>query len=134
MTFYDEITRLKDTDFASLAERVTSSQVASALAKSSLQPNDFLALLSPQAAHSLEDMAQVAHRVTLQNFGRTILLFTPLYLANYCVNYCVYCGFNTTHDIPRRKLSLPEVELEAQAIAKTGLQHLLILTGESRQH
>lgn len=133
MTFYDEIVRLQNTDYSSILERVTPSQITNILAKTALQPQDFLALLSPQAAFRLEEMAQAGHRLTLQHFGRTIVLYTPLYLSNYCVNYCVYCGFNATNDIPRRKLTLAEVELEAKAIAKTGLQHLLILTGESRQ-
>lgn len=132
MTFYDEITGLKDTDFAGLIRRVTPSQIENILAKSDLQSQDFLALLSPAAAGLLEPMAQMAHRLTLQHFGRAILLYTPLYLANYCINHCVYCGFNATNDIPRRKLTLAEVELEAKAIAETGLQHILILTGESR--
>ena len=79
-------------------------------------------------------MTQAAHKLTIKHFGRTILLYTPLYLSNYCVNQCVYCGFNQANDIPRRKLTLHEVELEAQVISGTGLQHLLILTGESRQH
>lgn len=134
MTFYDEITHLKGTDIASQINTVTPAQIANTLAKSELQVQDFLNLLSPKAAASLEEMAQAAHSLTLRHFGRTIMLFTPLYLANYCVNHCVYCGFNATNDIPRRKLTLPEVELEGQAIAKTGLQHLLILTGESRVH
>ena len=79
-------------------------------------------------------MAQTARRLTLQHFGHTIQLYTPLYLANYCVNYCVYCGFNAANDIPRRQLTLEEVELEARAISRSGLQHLLVLTGESREH
>ncbi|MBF8265164.1 MAG: thiazole biosynthesis protein ThiH [Dehalococcoidia bacterium] len=133
MTFYDEIIGLQNTDYSDAFELVTASQIANILAKAELQPQDFLALLSPQAAFSLEEMAQAGHRLTLQHFGRTIMLYTPLYLSNYCVNHCVYCGFNATNDIPRRKLTLAEVELEAKAIAATGLQHLLILTGESRQ-
>lgn len=134
MTFYDEIGRLKNTDFAGFFDRVTRDRIANVIAKSELQGDDFLALLSPKATGLLEDMAQIAHRLTLQHFGRTILLYTPLYLANYCVNHCIYCGFNATHNIQRRKLTLAEVEMEAREIAKTGLQHLLILTGESRQH
>ncbi|MBI4187843.1 MAG: 2-iminoacetate synthase ThiH [Chloroflexi bacterium] len=134
MTFYDEILRLKDTDYATEFGRVTPLQIANILAKTELQSQDFLALLSPKATLALEEMAQAAHHLTLQHFGRTIVLYTPLYLANYCVNHCVYCGFNATNDIPRRKLTLAEVELEAKAIAATGLQHLLILTGESRRH
>ncbi|MBI4287156.1 MAG: 2-iminoacetate synthase ThiH [Chloroflexi bacterium] len=134
MTFYDELVRLRNTDYAAEFERVTPSQVSSALAKTELQPQDFLALLSPKASSLLEEMAQAAHRLTLQHFGRTIVLYTPLYLSNYCINHCVYCGFNSANPILRRKLTLPEVELEAKAISQTGLQHVLILTGESRQH
>jgi len=134
MTFYDEVTKLQSIDFTEIFSRFTASNVTKALNKADLQYQDFLALLSPKAASLLEDIAQVGHRVTLQNFGHTILLFTPLYLANYCVNHCVYCGFNANNKIGRRKLSLAEVEQEARAIAKTGLKHLLILTGESRFH
>ncbi len=134
MTFYDEVTKLQNTDFAEIFGRFTASDITKALNKSDLQHQDFLALLSPNAADLLEDIAQLAHRVTLQQFGHTILLFTPLYLANYCVNHCIYCGFNVNNKIQRRKLSLDEVETEAQAITKTGMKHLLILTGESRFH
>ncbi len=134
MTFYDELAGLQSIDYAESFTQVTASQVEHALAKSGLDSRDFMALLSPKAATSLEDMAQAAHRMTLQHFGPTILLYTPLYLSNYCVNHCLYCGFNADHEMPRRKLSLPEVEMEAKAIAATGLQHVLILTGESRRH
>lgn len=134
MTFYDEIAGLHNIDFCGNFERVTRSKIDSVLSKTELQPFDFLALLSPAAAGSLEEIAQAARRTTLQQFGYSIGLYTPLYLANYCVNHCVYCGFNAANDIPRRQLTLPEVEMEARTIVKTGLQHLLILTGESRQH
>ncbi|MHB1651812.1 MAG: 2-iminoacetate synthase ThiH [Desulfitobacteriaceae bacterium] len=108
--------------------------VLRALARERLEPLDLLALLSPAAEPYLETMAQKAHRLTVQNFGKTISLFTPLYLANFCSNQCVYCSFNTKNAIIRRKLELAEVETEGKAIAATGLQHLLLLTGESRQH
>ena len=134
MTFYDELHQTPRKDITAIMERVTSSQAVSALAKPELSSQDFLALLSPKAAILLEEMAQVAHRLTVRHFGWTIQLYTPLYLANFCVNNCIYCGFNAANDIPRRQLSLSEVELEARVIAETGLQHLLILTGESPQH
>ncbi|MDO8567589.1 MAG: 2-iminoacetate synthase ThiH [Dehalococcoidales bacterium] len=132
MTFYDEAGAILDSDCT--LGQISSGQVSAALAHSEYDSGALAALLSPQADSRLEEMAQAASRLTLRHFGRTILLYTPLYLANHCVNYCVYCGFNAANDIPRRKLTLPEVELEARAIAGTGLQHLLILTGESRQH
>jgi 2-iminoacetate synthase len=133
MTFYDEMAGIADARLRAEVERVSAARVSAALSGSELQAPDLLALLSPAAASRLEDMAQAAHHSTLRNFGPNILLFTPLYLANYCVNHCVYCGFSADHDIPRRRLTLPEVEREAKAIAGTGLQHLLILTGESSQ-
>ena len=134
MTFHDEMTRLKDTDFEAFFGGLTPARIASAIAQPQLQSQDFLALLSPQAAGSLEEMAQLAHRSTLHQFGPNILLFTPLYLGNYCVNQCLYCGFNTSHQIERRRLTMAEVEREGRVIAETGLQHLLILTGEDRKH
>jgi 2-iminoacetate synthase len=134
MTFYDEIKTIKKKDFTETLNSVTLAQVSNTLTRANLHEQDFLSLLSPEAITRLEDMAQAAHRLTLQYFGYTIVLYTPLYLANYCDNCCVYCGFNATNDIKRRQLTLAEVELEAKAIARTGLQHLLILTGESRNH
>ncbi len=134
MTFYDEIAGLHNTDWSRVFNEVTQSQVLKTLGTEDLRKSDFLILLSPAAAPLLEEMAQAARKVTIRHFGYNIGLYTPLYLANYCVNHCVYCGFNTSNIIPRRKLTLEEVEKEAQVIAKTGLQHVLILTGESRRH
>ena len=119
---------------AALAVSASVSRVRRALAATAPTPADLAALLSPAAAETLEEVAAAAHRLTLAHFGRTILLYTPLYLANYCVNRCLYCSFNKEQPIARRKLSLGEVEMEARAIAATGLTHVLILTGESRRH
>ena len=83
---------------------------------------------------SPESMAQRAHELTTRHFGRTVQLFTPLYLSNHCVNGCRYCGFNATTPLARKALTLDEVEAEAKAIAATGLKHILILTGESQTH
>lgn len=89
------------------------------------------ALLSPAAVPFLEEMARKAHDLTLQHFGRQVLLFTPIYISNHCVNQCVYCGFNAKNKIHRRQLTLAEVAFEAAAIAETGLKHILLLTGEA---
>jgi len=79
-------------------------------------------------------MARRSQQLTFQHFGRVIFLYAPLYLANYCTNQCVYCGFNTRNKIARKKLSLEEVAREAELLAASGLKHILILTGESRIH
>ncbi|MGE5558552.1 MAG: 2-iminoacetate synthase ThiH [Bacillota bacterium] len=133
MSFYEEMPKFQDifsqSDSPSNAERISA-----IIGKENLDTRDFLALLSPQDDALLEDMAQAAHRLTIRNFGRTILLYTPLYLADYCENHCVYCGFNAGHRIKRSKLAPAEVEEEARLIAAAGLKHILVLTGESREH
>ncbi len=112
-------------------DKYTALDVKRALDKDSLSPEDFAALLSPAAFPFLEQMAQRAQQETRKHFGNSVYLFTPLYIANYCENYCVYCGFNCHNKIHRAKLNYEEIEREMQAISKSGLEEILILTGES---
>ena len=93
---------------------------------------DFQALLSPAAKPFLEEMAARAQRETSRHFGNTVYLFTPLYIANYCENYCVYCGFNCYNDIQRLQLTHDEIAHEMQVIADSGMEEILLLTGESK--
>ena len=106
--------------------------VKRALSKDNLSPEDFAALLSPAAEPFLEQMARKARTETRKHFGSSVYLFTPLYISNYCENFCIYCGFNCHNKIRRAKLDMEGVERELKAIAATGLEEILILTGESR--
>ena len=133
MSFYQHIESYRGFDFEQFFAGVGPRDVERVLAKEKLRESDFLVLLSSAAAQFLEPMARKARRLTLQYFGRTVQLFIPLYISNYCTNQCLYCGFNRTHAIDRRKLTLAEIETEARAIARTGMQHLLLLTGEARE-
>ncbi|NLZ48778.1 MAG: 2-iminoacetate synthase ThiH [Clostridiales bacterium] len=133
MNFYNEYLKYKNFDFDAFFKMITDSDIEKILQKDKLTEWDYLALLSPTADKYIEEMAQKAHKLTVQHFGKTILLFTPLYLSNYCTNQCVYCGFNIKNKILRKQLSLKEVEMEAEAIAETGLRHILILTGDARE-
>lgn len=132
MSFYQKFQQYREFNFEAFFQNVTEQKIQKILQKEKLTVEDFLVLISPQAESFLEEMAQKAHQLTTQNFGKEIGLYTPMYLANYCVNQCRYCGFNANNKIPRQKMSLAEVEKEARFIAETGLQHLLILTGDSR--
>ncbi|HOJ51843.1 MAG TPA: 2-iminoacetate synthase ThiH [Syntrophales bacterium] len=107
-------------------------EVEKAITKRVLDERDFLCLLSPAADAYLEEMARRAHQETLQYFGKTIRLYTPLYISDFCENACVYCGFSRHNPFTRKKLSLPEVEKEGEIISQQGFQDLLVLTGESR--
>ena len=102
-----------------------------ALQKDRLSPDDFKALLSPAALPLLEEMAQAAQLRTREHYGNSVYMFTPLYISNYCANYCIYCGFNRYNKIKRGKLNAEEIDKEMKAIAATGLEEILILTGES---
>ena len=110
----------------------TARDVRAALDHETCSVEDFKALLSPAAEPFLEEMAQKARIETSKHFGNTVYLFTPLYIANYCENYCVYCGFNCYNHINRMKLSMAQIEHEMKVIADSGMEEILILTGESR--
>ncbi len=113
--------------------KLTSKDVENALKKDRIDFFDYASLLSPAALPYLEQMAQKAQMLTRRQFGNTVAIFTPIYIANYCENQCVYCGFNCKNNIHRAKLTLDEIEREYQAIAATGLKEILLLTGESRR-
>ena len=113
------------------ADIYTAKDFKEALAAETCSVDNFKALLSPAALPFLEEIAQKAQKETRKHFGNSVAIFTPLYIANYCENYCVYCGFNCHNKIKRAQLNAEEIEKEMQAIAETGLEEVLILTGES---
>jgi 2-iminoacetate synthase len=121
------------TDVAGLRAVVataTDADVERALGRPRRGLADFAALLSDAAAGRLEDLAQVANQVSVARFGRTVRLFSPLYLSNLCVSTCTYCGFSAGNDIARRTLSVAEVEAEAAELHRRGFRHLLLVAGE----
>lgn len=134
MSFYEEYLRYKDFDFEEFFSTVTVEEVLKVITKDRLNELDFLRLLSPVAEEVIESMAQRAHGLTVHHFGKTILLYTPIYIANYCVNRCAYCSFNIENSIERKQLTMEEIEREAEEISRTGLKHILLLTGESKKH
>lgn len=113
-------------------DRYTAKDVERVLAKEEISLEDYGVLLSPAALPYLEEMAAKGRYETRRNFGNAVCLFTPLYIANYCENNCVYCGYNCKNKIHRAKLTMEEIEREYKNIAATGLQEILLLTGESR--
>ena len=113
--------------------KYTAVDVRRALEKETPNIEDLKAMLSPAAEPFLERMAERARIETRKHFGNTVYIFTPLYIANYCENYCVYCGFNCYNDIRRMKLSMEQIEKEMKVIADSGMEEILLLTGESRK-
>ncbi|XAU18259.1 2-iminoacetate synthase ThiH [Campylobacter jejuni] len=107
--------------------------VKNALNQTHLSIEHLKALLSSAAEDFIEELAFKSAKVKQKYFGNSISLFTPLYLSNYCNSKCVYCGFQKGNKIARAKLNEAEIHEEMQAIAKSGLEEILMLTGEGRE-
>ena len=90
----------------------------------------FEQLIAPKSDAELEHMAQSSRSLTLQNFGRTMRLFAPLYLSNECINNCRYCGFSRDNPILRVTLSVDEVAAEARHLSCGGFRQILLVAGE----
>ncbi len=93
--------------------------------------NDIQKILADSRRESLESLARQAQQITEQYFGRTIALYAPLYISNYCSSHCTYCGFHSHHRITRFKLTAEQMHQEMQFVAQKGIENILILTGES---
>ncbi|MEG1255008.1 2-iminoacetate synthase ThiH [Clostridium sp.] len=134
MSFYNIIEKFRDFDFSGYWENVELDDILRSINERNPTYEDLLNLLSPKAEEALEEMAVKARKLSLKHFGRTILLYTPIYIANYCVNKCAYCGYNYENSISRKKLTMEEIRLESEVVAKEGFKHIILLTGESQVH
>lgn len=115
--------------------QVTPHEVEAALASrpGSYSLAKLVALVSPAAEAYLEQMAELSQALTIQRFGRAIRLYAPLYVSNYCVNACRYCGFNRNNDFGRMRLTIDEASREADILAAEGFRDVLLVSGEDRQ-
>lgn len=133
MSFYDVIHSYDWGGIRKEIGRRSRGDVERALAARTPGLDDLLSLLSPQAEPFLEVMAQRAHRLTLQRFGRVMGMFAPLYLSNVCTNRCVYCGFNAGNTISRVTLTPEEAATEGESLRRMGFRTVLLLSGEAPQ-
>lgn len=131
MSFYDEIKQTRWTDIQKEMADRSAADVESALSARTPNMDNFISLLSPAAEPFLEEMARRAHALTLRRFGKTISLFAPLYVSNYCNNSCAYCGFNTKNAVERLALTPEEAYKEGEFINRMGFRHLLLVSGEA---
>ncbi len=131
MTFSTDFQSIPFDQLQDLSKSASPEDCQRVLAKPKLELSDFPILISPAMSAFLEPMAQRAQAITRQRFGRTMSLFAPMYLSNYCYNRCTYCGFSLDLEYERLVLSDDEIIKEAKALSSTGIQHVLILTGEA---
>jgi 2-iminoacetate synthase len=131
MAFYDEIRGYPWEQIKRNIYSRTRYDVERALGTRHLDLDGLISLLSPAGENFLEEMAQKAHLLTEQRFGRVIYLFAPLYLSNVCTNSCVYCGFNVGNPVERLTLSVDQAEAESKYLYDKGFRHLLLVSGEA---
>jgi 2-iminoacetate synthase len=132
-SFKDLLQRYEKFDFQGYLEKVSDDDIKKTLSKNKIDEFDLLNLLSSKAADYLEDMARISQRNYIRHFGRVIQLYIPIYVSNYCSSDCSYCGFSKKNKIKRKHLTKDEIEKEAKEIAKTGIKHILLLTGEAKK-
>jgi len=97
-----------------------------------LEPEEAAALLQVEDPDLRGEVFQAARGVKMKIYGKRLVLFAPLYLSNYCVNNCRYCGFRRDNrSIPRKRLSPEEIRNQVQELENLGHKRLLIECGES---
>ncbi len=132
MSFHDLLSCYPNDLIRARINATTPEQIDKALSKRHLCAEDFITLIAPQISdEQLEQMAQQAHLITRQRFGRNILMYAPIYLSNECHNGCKYCGFSADNHLLRKTLTMPQIEKEAEYLNRQGFRHLLLLTGEA---
>ena len=133
LDFSEQLNLWPETRVRELIIKATPDDVKRAIHCERLSPRDLAVLLSPQAASTLEDMAQVSNRLTRSHFGRTIGLYAPIYLSNVCNSDCVYCGYavQSGEEGERRTLVEAEIRAECEALSAYGFQSVLLLTGDT---
>ncbi len=119
------------TEIRSFYDKVTPRMVEATLHKERKDFFDLINLLSDAAKPYIEQMRSLSQIYRRRYYGKTVSIYAPLYISNSCINGCKYCDFNANHKADRKVLSLEEIQLEADAIRKMGIDSLLIVAGEN---
>ncbi len=97
-----------------------------------LRPEEAGALLQTERPELLEEIFEAARETKLKIYGKRLVLFAPLYLSNYCINNCLYCGFRRENQaIARKRLTIPEIQEQVRELEDLGHKRLLLECGES---
>lgn len=95
-----------------------------------LNLEEVAALLQFKDEDLLQELYACANHIKNTIYGDRIVMFAPLYISNYCVNGCTYCGYKHTNEIPRRRLTDEEIANEALQIEAMGHKRIALEAGE----
>ncbi|MDK2802061.1 MAG: [FeFe] hydrogenase H-cluster radical SAM maturase HydG [Oscillospiraceae bacterium] len=104
--------------------------IEKAKTKVGLSPQDIAILLQVDDKEQMEEIYKIAGDIKSSIYGKRIVMFAPLYVSNYCVNNCVYCGYKRDNIFNRRKLTQEEIKKEVQVLEKMGHKRLALELGE----
>jgi len=104
--------------------------LAKAKDKEALSQKDIAILLNITKESELEQLFEIARSIKEEIYGHRLVIFAPLYVSNYCVNSCTYCGYKRDNDFPRHKLTREEIQRETQIMEKSGHKRIALEAGE----
>ncbi|HHY37347.1 MAG TPA: [FeFe] hydrogenase H-cluster radical SAM maturase HydG [Clostridia bacterium] len=99
-----------------------------------LDPKEVAALLSVEDPELLDEIFVAAREIKEKIYGKRIVLFAPLYVSNYCVNNCLYCGYRRDNKFERRRLTQQEVAEETKILESLGHKRIALEAGEHPVH
>lgn len=134
MSYYNHVQMYEEFFDKNALNNVSSEEIDKVLLKTNIDKQDFLKLLTYKDLNCLEKCASKSREESIKHFGKAVLLYSPLYIANKCVNRCVYCSFNESNSLIKRvKLTDDEIVEEAKELSSMGIKHVLLLTGEEEK-
>ncbi len=109
--------------------------IAKSLRKEALTVEETAILLSAESPELVEEIFEAARTLKRDVYGNRIVFFAPLYVGNYCINDCKYCGFRRSlHSAVRHTLSDDELIRETEALEAIGHKRLILVYGESPKY
>ncbi|MDF2532281.1 MAG: biotin and thiamine synthesis associated, partial [Clostridia bacterium] len=95
-----------------------------------LSPVEVAKLLNSEDKNIVDKIFKAAHSIKEKIYGKRVVIFAPLYLSNYCVNTCTYCGYGCNTNIFRKKLSMDELVQEVKILESMGHKRIALEAGE----
>ena len=115
------------------SERITE-VINKAMLLKGLELDDVSALLSVNDKETMNRIFEASSKIKEKIYGERLVLFAPIYVSNYCVNDCKYCGFHRSNNIERKKLTIEEVKEQVRILEDMGHKRLLLEFGEDSQN
>lgn len=121
-------------DLLNKTSNVSNEDIDKVLDKASLMKGlnhqEVAILLNIKDEKQVERLHEISRNLKKAYYGDRVVLFAPLYLSDYCVNNCVYCGYRRDNKFERSKLSIAEVTKQVKALESIGHKRLALEYGE----